>query len=191
MLVFLSLSGSMQSRRKRGGKWWGLSIFCSSNRLWPCRGVRTLPKFGLGPLWLFTSVPRHIIFMVCFKFQSYPGLLNFGFNCSEFYPIKFWISARLRFHSPTWQPGPMFSKPSLWDFFFLMLCFPLPLHLALNFLVSPGCCTLSFYYTLHKVWIWLPYINTLGSLRQQADPWYSFSILNKPCFLLLCNSPDS
>lgn len=96
-------------------------------------------------------------------------------DCTEFYPVKFLISVRLRFHSPAWQPVPV-----LWDLFFLMLCFPHPLHLLLIFLVCLMIvASQSFYYTLPKVWIWLFFINTLGSLWQQADPpspfWANFA----------------
>lgn len=91
------------------------------------KAVRTLPKFGLS------IAVAHLCSMLL---SSLWCALNFTviLDCSEFYLVKFWISARLRFHSCTWRPLPVFSKPSLWVFF-LMLCFPLPLHLLFTFMV--------------------------------------------------------
>lgn len=127
------------------------------------KAVRTLPKFGSS------IAVAHLCSMLL---SSLWCALNFTviLDCSEFYLVKFWISARLRFHSCTWQPLPVFSKPSLWGFFFNAM-FSSSSTLALYFHgVSHEYCTSSFYYTLPKTCIWLLYISTLDSLRQQANP---------------------
>lgn len=125
VLVLLCLSGNMQSRRKRGCQGWGLCVFCSSNRFLTLQGLLKVwehyPSLDC-PLQLFTSIPCYDILMVCFKFQSYLGL------------HRILSSQILNFCKAEILQPCLTPVPVLWDFF-LMLCFPFPLHLLLAFLV--------------------------------------------------------
>lgn len=121
----------MQSTRKRGGKGWGLCVFCSRSRFLIMQSLLKVSEYypGLdGLLQLFTSVPCYGIFMVCFKFQSYLGLLRM----SSSQILNFCKGG-----DSTAPLGNLFqcSAALTVGFFFFILCFPLPLHLPLTFLV--------------------------------------------------------
>lgn len=120
----------MQSTRKRGGKRWDLCVFCSSSRFLIMQSLLKVSEYYPsldGLLQLFTSVPRCDIFMVCFKFQSYLGL--FRVSSSR-------ILNSCQGGDSTAPLGNLFQcSAALTVGFFLILCFPLPLHLPLTFLV--------------------------------------------------------
>lgn len=172
----------MQSTSKRGGKRWDLCVFCSSSRFLIMQSLLKVSEYYPsldGLLQLFTSVPRCNIFMVCFKFQSYLGL----FRISSSRILNFCKGG-----GSTAPLGNLFQcSAALTVGFFFNTVFSSSSTLALNFLsVSCEGYISSFYYTLPKVWIWLLYINTLDSLRQQADP--SLALLLHSEFASRCSS---
>lgn len=132
VLVLLCLSGNMQSRRKRGGKGWGL-YFVAATGFWPCRFFYRCQNItqvwivycSCSPLFLV------LISLWCALNFSYLGLLRILSNQ---------ILNFCKDGDSTAPFGNLFQCSATLPvgFFFLMLCFSLHLHSLITFLVCLG-----------------------------------------------------